>query len=141
MSENIRLIYPIDMYYPGSISILSKEEQDDIIQNCNEYIKKTGKKIDVEDPAPEIQALILMSEQIKQDAYFSGVRNIVNILLSNNRTPVELFRALFPNNKEEVEVFKTQFADACDLIILKDQIDWEKMGLPWYDYAKEKGKI
>lgn len=141
MSENIRLIYPIDMYYPDSIIILTEEEQDNIIQNCNEYIKKTGKKIDLEDPSPEVQALVLMSEQIKQQSYFSGVRDIVNILLSNNRTPVELFRSLFPNNKEEVEVFKTQFADACDLILLKDQIDWDRMNLPWYDYAREKGKI
>lgn len=141
MSENIRLIYPIEMYYPDSVSTLNEEEQDNIIQNCNEYIKKTGKNIDPNDEHLEVQALFLMSEQIKQESYFSGVRHIVNMLLSNNRTPVELFRALFPNSEEEIETFKTQFADACDLILLKDQIDWDRMNLSWYEYAKEQGKI
>lgn len=140
-SNNIKLMYPLEMYYPDGLNILSLQEQEEIINAMKEYSKKTGKKISENDEHVAVKAAILLSEQLKQYKYFKGVRDILNMLLSGNRTPEELFRTLFPNEQEDIQDFQFQFADACDLILLKDQIDWKKMNIDWYNFAKEEGLI
>lgn len=141
VNNEIKLMYPLDMYYPDGIEILSLKEQEEINTALREYQKTSGRKIDINDPHPSVQATILMLEQLKQYSYFKNVREILNMILSGNRTIEELFRSLFPNSEEEVEDFKCQFGDACDLILLKDQIDWKRMSCEWYNFAKEEGKV
>lgn len=139
--KNIKLMYPLEMYYPDGLNLLSLPEQEEIVRAMRDYGDKTGKKISGDDNNIAVQAAMLLSEQLGQYKYFKGVRDILNMLLSGNRTPEELFRTLFPNRSEEVEEFQFKFADACDLILLKDQIDWKRMGSDWYNFAKEEGLI
>lgn len=142
MEQNeIKLMYPLDMYYPDGLEIISLKEQEEINFALREYAKMSGNKINSNDPHPAVQAAIFMSEQIKQYRYFKNVREILNMILSGNRTIEELFRSLFPNEEDEVEDFKCQFGDACDLILLKDQIDWVRMNAEWYNFAREEGKV
>lgn len=140
--ENIRLVYPLEMYYPNGVEgMVSEAEEAAIIAAYRDYEERIGKPIDPNDKHAAVQAFNLMLEKVRQNDYFSGVREIVNLLLSRNRTPEEIFRNLYPENKDSVEDFKCQFADACDLILLKDQVNWKAMNLPWYDFSDNEGKI
>lgn len=131
----VNLLYPLSMYYVGAIEgIPTLEEQYQILAESREYSEKTKTRIDPYSIDEPVIALNLMMEKLEQYEYFEGVRNIINNLLSQNRKPQELFRSLFPNSEEKVNVFKSQFSDACDLICMKDKVDWKKMGLSWSDF-------
>lgn len=134
-SIQVNLLYPLSMYYVGAIEgVPTLEEQYQILAESREYSEKTKTRIDPYSIDEPVIALNLMMEKLEQYEYFEGVRNIVNNLLSQNRKPQELFRSLFPNNEDKVNVFKSQFSDACDLICMKDKVDWKKMGLSWSDF-------
>lgn len=134
-SIQVNLLYPLSMYYVGAIEgVPTLEEQYQILAESREYSEKTKTRIDPYSIDEPVIALNLMMEKLEQYEYFEGVRNIVNNLLSQNRKPQELFRSLFPNNEEKINIFKSQFSDACDLICMKDKVDWKKMGLSWSNF-------
>ena len=131
----VNLLYPLSMYYVGAIEgVPTLEEQYQILAESREYSEKTKTRIDPYSIDEPVIALNLMMEKLEQYEYFEGVRNIVNNLLSQNRKPQELFRSLFPNSEEKINIFKSQFSDACDLICMKDKVDWKRMGLSWYNF-------
>lgn len=138
----IRLMYPLELYYPDGVpGVPTDEEQAATLAAYRAYAETVGRKLDADDPHPAVRALHDMLDTMRQYDYFKGVRDMVNALLSGNRTPEELFRAMFPEHENKVDEYTCQFADACDLILLKDQVDWPRMNLPWFDYARKEGLL
>lgn len=131
------LTYPLEMYYPNcDFGIPTIEEQlfiineyKNYIHNCNQY------DIKIDDKHITVKAMKFLLERQKQKSYFEGVREIINLIFSEIKTPDELFASMFPDRESLVYLFKQQFLDACELI-LADNVNWEKMNLNWYKYKK-----
>lgn len=134
---NFKLLNPVEYYYPDYFkNIPSEEEQHSLL------IRYRGVNRDIlneEDDVEEIEkSFKIMNELLEKRDYFENVRNIANQLLSN-KNPTELFTNMFPNGKIQAEIYRSQFTDACDLILNKDHINWDRMNLPWYNFKKDNG--
>lgn len=136
-NKKLALLNPIEMYYEDYFSsIPNEEERYSILTNYRDFQKNQSygeNNKDYSDIEKSFKLFLEFSEKID---YFSGVRNIVNQLLSD-KDPTEIFEKMFPNSQAQAEVYKSQFTDACDIIIHRDEIDWKRMNIPWYDYHKE----
>lgn len=131
------LTYPIEMYYPNyDFNIPSMEEQLLIINEYKNYIHDCNQyDIKIDKMHITVKAMEFLLEKQKQQSYFIGVREIINLIISEIKTPDELFASMFPDRESLVFLFKQQFLDACELILMNN-INWEKMNLTWDKYKK-----
>lgn len=133
------LTYPVEMYYPSyDFNLPNMDDQILIINEYKKYINechnaKPPQKIDEDHIS--VQAMSFLLEKMKQESYFKGVRDIVNLIFAEIKTPDELFASLFPDRESLVSLFKQQFLDACELMLMKD-INWSKMDLTWDKYQR-----
>lgn len=139
MSENkMKLLNEIEMYYPNYFSSIPNEEEQFTILTKYREFKKNNNIVKTEEDKEVEKSFHLLNEMIEKKDYFDGVRIIINQLLSNQE-PADIFKKMYPNTAVQSEIYKSQFTDACDLILNKDQVDWEAMNIPWYEYKKENG--
>lgn len=137
MSENkINTLNPIEMYYPKYFSSIPNEEEQFTILTKYREFKKNSEIAKTEEDKEIEKSFKILNEIIEKKDYFEGVRIIINQLLSNQE-PSEIFKKMYPNSLIQSEIYKSQFTDACDLILNKDQVDWDSMDIPWYEYKKE----
>lgn len=135
MTKEISLLNPLKMYYPDYFKdIPNDEEQFSLLSRYRELLK-----IGTEEEINEVEkSFQLLNEMLEKRDYFDGVRNILNQLLSG-KEPTDIFSNMFPSTRNQIEIFRSQFTDACDIVLHKDEIEWDKMQLPWYEYKNEYG--
>lgn len=132
------LTYLLEYYYIDGIEgIPSLLDQSIIIDTYKDYSrnlrKQKIKEVDYNHIA--VKATLFLGEKVRQQNYFIEVRNMVNMLLSGMQ-PVEVFQLFFPEKEKEVELFKAKFSDACHLIMMNEEVNWNRMGCSNYHYYK-----
>ena len=108
------LTYQLESYYIDGLDIPTIAEKSIIIDTYKDYLKKCkqkGEEVNYEHIA--IKAMMFLNEKLRQQNYFTEVRNIVNLLLTG-ASPVDVFQTLFPLQESEIEAYKAKFSDACD---------------------------
>lgn len=136
--KELKLLNPIEMYYPDYFKNLpSEEEQHALLVRYRTLIKNSISYEDKEIEETD-RSFKILNEILEKRDYFENVRNIMNQLLSNKH-PGQLFVSMFPSNRTQSEIYRSQFTDACDLLLNKDKVDWERMNLPWYNFKNEFG--
>lgn len=135
-----KLSYPLEMYYPDyDFDVPSFEDQMLIIKEYKNYIfdcNQNNKEINKQHIT--VEAMQFLLDKLKQQSYFEGVRHILNFIFSELKTPDDLFTSMFPDKESLVSLFKQQFLDACELILIQDEIDWDRMNLSWYHFKQKK---
>lgn len=131
------LSYPLEMYLPDyDFNVPKMEDQILVINEYKNYINYCNKKdIPINENHMSVTAMKYLLEKLKQQGYFKGVRDILNFLFSEIKTPNELFISLFPDRESLVAIYKQQFIDACELASM--DLNWEDFNLSW----KENGSI
>lgn len=134
------LTYPLEMYYPNyEFDLPSMSDQILIITEYKNYIHECHQNnYQIDKEHISIKAMSFLLEKQKQVSYFQGVREIMNLILSEIKTPDELFASMFPDRESLVYLFKQQYLDACELLLMEDMVNWDKMNLTWDKYNKGK---
>lgn len=137
IQKTIMLTYPLEMYYPDyDFNVPKMEDQILVINEYKSYIEHCNKRdIEINEKHISVTAMNYLLEKLKQQGYFKGVRDILNFLFSEIKTPDELFISLFPDRESLVAMYKQQFMDACELATM--DLNWEEFNLSW----KELGDI
>lgn len=138
-NDEISLRYPLELYYPKEKN-LTFVEKNNVLKKIREISKEKKEKIDPREKSDEILLFNLMMEDEARNEYFEGVRTILNLLLYSQE-PSVLFKTLYPTTEDQVKIFQDQFSDACDLILLRDKVNWKRMNLSWYNFKLKEGFI
>ena len=128
------LTYQLESYYIDGLDIPTIAEKSIIIDTYKDYLKKCkqkGEEVNYEHIA--IKAMMFLNEKLRQQNYFTEVRNIVNLLLSGT-SPVDVFQTLFPLQESEIEAYKAKFSDACEIIVMNEEVNWNRLGCSNYLY-------
>lgn len=137
--DEITLRYPLEFYYPRDKN-LSFSEKHNVLKKIRSISEEKKEKINPLAKTDEVILFNLMMEDDLRNEYFEGVRSILNLLFYSP-DPKTLYTTLFPTTEDRVKMFQNQFSDACDLILLKDKIDWKRMNISWYNFKVQEGFI
>lgn len=133
------LQYPLEFYYPDyNFNNLTNEEKIIAHQAYKEsFLKQESEGVS----SSAFKAMVLNLNIEKKVTYFQGVRDILNLLFAQQKTPEHIYLSLFPDREKLVSIFQQQFLDATNLLTHSDEVDWERMNLSWEKFHRSSSKI